>query len=151
MQAHDALRIRLSPNRLPDELLATDRIMLRWAASVGDGLTDPAWTELVRSRVPELSWDVAIIVDQTIMRAQPREYREVVTMWYRSSAPRMVIAERLRVREDEVYVCWQGALAYFRRFFGTSPNNELRRLSEITPRERLAYVRGALTQQTELA
>lgn len=141
----DTPTLRLSPNELPAELLTTDRILLRWAASIGDGKNDASWQELVRAKVPELPFDVAIVVDKLVLRAPP-SYRLVTELWYRTPSPREVIGMRLGVSRHEVYNRWRLALYHFRRHFETSPLTALRNLAipEITARA--AVVRECLTE-----
>lgn len=141
--------LRLSPNELPAELLTTDRILLRWAASVGDGTDDAAkWTELVRAKVPELPFDVAIIVDKLVMRAPP-SYRLVTELWYRTPSPREVIGLRLGVSRHEVYNRWRLALFHYRRHFEGSPLAALRNLAIPDIPARAAVVRQSLTEPSD--
>ncbi len=140
----EEVTVKLSPNKLPDELLATDRILLRWARSVGDGMQDPAWYEYVRSQCDALPDEVAIIVDQLVLRSC--EHRLVTELWYRSPQPREIIARRIGVGNATVYIHWHGALYYFRRFFEMSPNSTLRRLAEADVRQHLRYVQRCMVR-----
>lgn len=136
--------LKLSPNKVPPRLLPTDRILWRWAASVGDCLNDdPAWQELIRANVPPLPDDVAIVVDQLILRS-PKGYRQVVELWYRSSHPREIIAAKLHVSEANMYTCWHVALGHLCGHFENSPLGQLRRLAGIDIDGRLKFVHGVL-------
>lgn len=135
---------KLSPNHVPDELVLTDRILLRWAASVGDCLEDDStWQELIRAKVTPLADDVAIVVDQLVLRS-PKGHRKVVELWYRKPDPREVIARKLRVREDEVRLCWSLALQHFRGHFESSPLRALQKLAGIEVQGNFRFVRGVL-------
>jgi hypothetical protein len=112
---------------LVSELIGTDRILTRWAVSVGDGLRDQPWQEVTRSQVPVLNDQVAIVVDQLILRSPPRT-RELTELWYRTPLPREALAKKLHVHRDTLYVRWNAALHYFRGRFESSPLSELRRL-----------------------
>lgn len=139
--------LKISPNELPPELLPTDRILLRWAASVGDGSKeDPAWQEIIRARFTQLPDSVAIVVDQLVLRSP---YRTLTELWYRTPQPREVIAQRMRLNEDKVYPCWRAALKHYRAFFETSPLCDLRKLATLDIRSRLDFVRGAMDRALE--
>jgi hypothetical protein len=111
--------------KVVSELKATDWILQRWAVSVGDGLYDAPWTDVPQSRVPVLNDQLAIAVDQLILRAGPKTSR-LIGYWYRTALPKTVIAERIGCCRDTIYVRWNAALHYFRGRFLESPLSELR-------------------------
>jgi hypothetical protein len=130
-----ALQIRLSrrDNGMPDMLLGTDRILKRWAVSIGDGTEDFAWMEIAKSRYPQLDDQMAIVVDQLVLRA-PRHDRRVVELWYRRPDDDLAdIARALNVRRAAVKAHWQTSLGYFRARFLESPLSRLREMAATHP------------------
>ncbi len=114
--------------KLPDDLILTDVVLQRWAASIGDGLTtERQWEDLAKARMPQLDFDTAIVVDQLVLRA-PRHTRKLTELWYRTPAPREAIAHRLGIDRRTVYRHWQTGLEHFRIHFETSPLFSLRKL-----------------------
>jgi hypothetical protein len=107
------------------ELKAIDWIFRRWAASVGDGLYDAPWEEVQISRVPPLNDHTAIVVDQMVMRSGDKT-KKLMSFWYRTALPKTVIAQRIGVSRDGVYLRWNAALWYFRDRFITCPLSDLR-------------------------
>lgn len=128
---------------LTPELIGTDRVLQRWAVSVGDGLHDLPWQEVTRSQVPVLDDQMAIVVDQLILRAPPRT-RELTELWYRTPLPREALARKLHVHRDTLYVRWNASLSYFRSRFESSPLSALRRLclTDIANNSTLEYKRS---------
>lgn len=107
------------------DLKTTDWIMHRWAASIGDGLYDVPWDDVPRSKVPPLNDQTAIVVDQLIMQSGPNT-KKLMGLWYRTNLPKTVIARRIGVHRDTIYVHWNAALWYFRDKFISSPLSDLR-------------------------
>lgn len=126
--------------KLVDELIPTDRILQRWAVSVGDGLHDQPWADIHITKVPRLDDQMAIVVDQLVLRSSPNT-RKLVELWYRTPVPKETIARKIRVDPDVVYVQWNSALRYFRDRFSQSPLTSLRALCEINveARSRVVY------------
>jgi hypothetical protein len=92
-------------------LRITDRILQRWAVSVGDGLPN-AWAANPVAQPPPLPDDLAIDVDQEVMRA-PAHVRTVIRCWYRRSDPFSEIAAAFNYkRRESVYGAYRHALAY---------------------------------------
>lgn len=142
-----ATEVNLGPNRLPIELIATDRILLSWAASVGDGSDNSfAWQEVRRAKVPPLTFDAAIVVDQLVCRSP---YRQLTELWYRKPDPREAIARRLGIPENTIYPLWKSALRLFKYRFEACPLSDLRKL--VAADHRAAFVRGVLARKVELA
>jgi hypothetical protein len=111
--------------RVTSELRATDWVLQRWAASVGDGLLDVPWEDVPVSRVPVLNDQTAIVVDQLIMRSGDKTKR-LVGYWYRTALPKVAIAKKIGVSHDGIYLRWNAALWYFRERFIQSPLSDLR-------------------------
>jgi hypothetical protein len=114
----------------PAEYATTDRILQRWAVSIGTGL--PGWDEGRQSRVPPLDDPTAIVVDQLILRS-PERTRLLVRWWYCTRAPQSVIAERLGISERNVVKGWLLCLHFMRHRFSESnhaPLLELLRLRD---------------------
>ena len=124
--------------RLVDDLIPTDRILHRWARSVGIGLRDCPWDEVPFNRAPELDDQTAIVVDQLILRSPARKLTE---LWYRTSMPGREIARRIRCDEDSLVLRWNAALWHYKGHFESSPLSSLRRLcvSDIADRARVVY------------
>lgn len=100
---------------VPPEFAATDRILLRWAASVGSGLKsegDPAEA----TGYPPLPDDQAILVDRAIQFA-PDAQRQFVVLWYKTPMPRSQIAMRLGISRSTLYVERNAMLSYFQQRF----------------------------------
>jgi hypothetical protein len=115
----------MNPVKIVSALKATDWILHRWAASVGDGLYDAPWDDVPVSKVPLLNDQTAIVVDQLIMRSDERTKR-LIGYWYRTSLPKTVIARRLGVGRDTIYARWNASLWYLRERFIASPLSDLR-------------------------
>jgi hypothetical protein len=113
--------------KLVDELIPVDRILQRWAVSVGDGIYDQPWDFIPQSKVPVLDDQTAIVVDQLVLRS-PVMTRKLVELWYRTPVPRVVLARKISVDPDGLDLHWNAALHYFRRRFTDSPLSNLRRM-----------------------
>jgi hypothetical protein len=100
----------------PLEFVTTDRICQRWAVSVGLGLPTEKWQDSIRSRPPPLDDDVAIVVDQTILRL-PESTKRVVTKWYRTDLPNTVIAKQLNLTPATLIVAWHLSLNFLQHKF----------------------------------
>jgi hypothetical protein len=112
---------------VPADCICTDRVLLRWAVSIGDGTGNTSWFDLPRGGLTALDDQTAIVVDQLILRS-PRFTRKVTELWYRSPAPREAIAKRLGCRLSYAYDYWADALVYFRGHFRDSPLSNLRNM-----------------------
>ncbi len=115
----------MNPIKVVSALKATDWILHRWAASTGDGLHDAPWEDVPQSRVPVLNDQTAIVVDQLVMRS-PDKTKRLIGYWYRTPLPKTVIAQKIGVDRDTIYVRWNAALWYFRDRFVSSPLSDLR-------------------------
>jgi hypothetical protein len=105
--------------QLDEELMPTDRIMQRWAVSIGSGFATDEWDDRPVSRPPPLDDATAIVVDQSIMKGSPR-YSRIVRSWYKTPAPSATIAESLGLSRSGLYLEWRCSLFYFRsRFIGS--------------------------------
>lgn len=110
--------------QLDAELMPTDRILQRWAASVGNGLPSDYWDDSPKSRPPPLDEETAIIVDQVVLHA-PRRQQVVIRQWYKTSGASSVIAETLGVSRTGLYLEWRAALGYVRNRLAETRNSEL--------------------------
>jgi hypothetical protein len=131
------------------ELRATDWILQRWAASVGDGLLDVPWEDVPVSRVPVLNDHTAIVVDQLIMRSGDKTKR-LVGYWYRTALPKTAIAKKIGVSQDGVYLRWNAALWYFRDRFISSPLSDLRLAATVDVSDELTARRRGLATKSDL-
>jgi len=112
---------------LPRELITTDRVLQRWAASIGTGMPSDEWDDQPRARPVPLPDDVAIDVDQCVLTSPPRT-RECITRWYKTPQPAEVIARKLRVSARNLYRYHAIALNFMRYKFEGYGNAELTRL-----------------------
>jgi DNA-directed RNA polymerase specialized sigma24 family protein len=100
----------------PAEFATTDRICQRWAVSVGLGVQSDKWQDSARSRPPPLDDDMAIIVDQIILKL-PEKTKRVVVKWYRTDLPNGTIAEQLRLTPENLIVAWHLSLNFLQHKF----------------------------------
>ena len=110
---------RLSPLDIDLDLLSADRILQRWARSVGCGMPEAEW-DGTQSRPTELPSDAAVWVDQYVC-SRPDRMRKFLHSWYRGQDSSAVIAKRFGVGRDAVYMLWRGYLAVSRDIFLTIP------------------------------
>lgn len=111
--------------KVVSELKSTNWILQRWAVSVGDGLYDAPWDDVPREQVSPLSDQMAIVVDQLVLRSG-KKTRQLIGYWYRTPLPKTAIAKKIGVDRDTIYLQWNSALWYFRGQFVASPLSELR-------------------------
>ena len=113
---------------LEADLLSTDRILQRWAASIGDGIGSEMWEDRPIARAPQLDWDIAIIVDQIICRSPPTTKR-IIKAWYKTPLPVTKIAKtlapKLSMTTKGVYVSWRLALLFLKHRFEGARNQSL--------------------------
>lgn len=132
MHDHAVLKtIAGEPSRFCIErnLITTDRVLQRWAVSIGIGLPLEEWDDQPRAKPPPLSDDVAIEVDQCILKSPPRT-KDLVTRWYKTPQPAEVISRHLKMSARNVYRMHSVCLEFMRwKFLGTG-NSELKRLIE---------------------
>lgn len=107
-------------NTLDPELVPTDRMMQRWAVSVGSGLPQDVegWDDKPISKPPPLDDETAITVDR-IVQQLGEKYRRLAVSWYKSAKPRQSIAYELAIPRSSMYLEWRAMLWYLRgRFQG---------------------------------
>lgn len=112
---------------LPRNLMTTDRVLQRWAVSTGSGLPSDEWDDTPKAKLPPLSDDVAIDVDQCVI-SSPTRTREIVTRWYKTPEPAEVIAGKLKISRSNLYIHRDLALNFMRWKFERCGNAELTRL-----------------------
>lgn len=102
------------------ELETTHRILLRWAVSQGSGLPTDTWDDDPKARESPLDDETAIKVDRIIQHDLTTKYLHLVVLWYKSPAPREVIARRMGLPgRSSLYPEWRACLSYLRgRFQG---------------------------------
>lgn len=118
--------------QLDEELMPTDRVLQRWAVSVGMGLATQEWDDRPVSRPPPLDDATAIVVDQAILRGTPR-YRALVRGWYKTPTPSTTIAEALGLSRAGLYLEWRCSLFYFRHEFKQTGHRDLVLMLEDLP------------------
>lgn len=99
--------------------MPADRVLQRWARSVGCGMPDTEW-DGTQSRPNELPPDAAIWVDRYVCSRADR-MRKFLHSWYRGQDASAVIARRFNVGRDEVYALWRATLIVARRDFLAEP------------------------------
>lgn len=133
MYARSALRVMLDdsyvPAALPRELIAPDRIMLRWAVSNGSGLPSEDWDDRPVSRIPPLDDGTAVVVDQIVLHSPPKT-QKFVRLWYKSPIPVRLIADRMHMPPRRAYQTLGVVLHYLRWRFQESKYPDLVRILE---------------------
>jgi hypothetical protein len=109
---------------VPPEFATADRILQRWAVSVGMGLPTDVWMDGVASRPPPLDDETSIVVDQAVLKS-PEKTRRVIVKWYRTQLPQAVIAEQLNLTERTLTVAWKLSLNYLQWRFVESKHQPL--------------------------
>ena len=105
--------------KLKDEsLLATHRVLERWAVSIGSGLPAEEWNDVPKSRPPPLPDDLAVEVDQIVCRS-PRRWRKLIRSFYCTPRPTEVIAKEQQCSVSHVSAFWHDSLRYVRGEFVT--------------------------------
>ena len=131
MKADAALRAITSdePVRFafPRELIGTDRVLQRWAVSIGSGLPSEEWDDTPKAKPPPLPDDVAIMVDQIVLDAPPKTHI-LMMRWYKSPDPVEVIGKRIGVSGRSVHRAHAGSLYYMRDRFESTGDPTLIRL-----------------------
>jgi hypothetical protein len=113
---------------LGQELIATDRILQRWAVSIGMGLPTERWDDRRPSKPPPLDDDAAIVVDQIVLRSPPRTQR-LVREWYKTPLPSIRIAQNLGIKSRRaLYTSWQLSLNFLKWKFECSNNATIHNL-----------------------
>lgn len=102
------------------ELESVHRVMLRWAAGQGSGLPTENWDDTPKSKEPPLDDETAIKVDRIVQHDLTTKYLLLVLGWYKSPAPREVIAKRMGLPgRSSLYPEWRAILYYLKgRFQG---------------------------------
>lgn len=102
----------LRPATCPAEFATTDRVCQRWASSVGMGVQSDKWQDCeLRSKAPPLDDDVAIVVDQVIMKL-PERTKRVIVKWYRTDLPNITIAQQLNLTPGTLVTAWHISLNF---------------------------------------
>lgn len=134
MKTSTTLRTLLSdrpqPFALPREVIGTDRVLQRWAVSVGSGLPTDEWDDNPKAKPPPLPDEVAIIVDKIVLAAPPKT-ETLIMRWYKSPDPAEVIGKRIGVSPSSVYRALASSLYYMRDRFESSGDLTLCRLIRI--------------------
>lgn len=119
-KAADISRFHLGVSKsLPTELFTTDRVLKRWAVSVGTGLPEDKWDDTRKARLSPLDDDTAIVVDQIIC-SSPEQTKQLIVLWYKTPHPVSEIARRLNMRHESAYRGHAVVLYYQKwRFIGS--------------------------------
>lgn len=124
----------VAPGSLEAELVATDRILQRWAVSIGTGLPTERWDDRPISKPLPLDDDTAIVVDQIILKCPPRT-RRIVKAWYRTPAPVHIIAEEMRMSRRGLYTAWRLSLNFLKLKFEMANHPPLQNLLHVRTME----------------
>jgi hypothetical protein len=100
--------------QLDEELMPADRIMQRWAVSIGNGMPSEDWELQPKSRPTALDDESSMIVDHLVQRA-PIRYRMLLLPWYKGTGSSTTIQEKLGVTRHGLYLEWRCALFYMRQ------------------------------------
>jgi hypothetical protein len=107
------------------DLLATDRVLQRWASSVGTDLPVEDWDIPPIAKLPPLDDETAIVVDQIILRS-PMRVRRLVIPWYKGKGSSTTIAEKLGIGTwDALHWEWRVTLKWLREQFMNSEHMDL--------------------------
>jgi len=109
----------LRRNAMDPELMPTNRLMERWAVSVGGGLPTKDWDDSPRSRPPPLDDETAVKIDRIVQALRPRQHRLAV-LWWKTPTPAEAVASELGLSSrSNIYPHVNGLLQYLRgRFHG---------------------------------
>ena len=100
-------------NSLQPALQPTNRILLRWAEGMGDGLPNPD-AEIRETHYDTLPPDVKEKVDGIVFGSP---WEMLTRKWYRTSLSIKGLADALHVSRSQIYVDWQSSLWYYRGRF----------------------------------
>jgi hypothetical protein len=110
------------------EIMTVDRVLWRWAASVGTNLPETDWDDVPRVRLPPLDDASAIVVDQAILRA-PIRAKTLVLLWYKGNGASTVMCQKLGLESRAaLYTLWRATLWHFRAALLESECPELRQM-----------------------
>lgn len=112
---------------LEPELVPVDRILQRWAVAIGHGLPTEAWDDRRKSLPPPLDDELAVIVDQLVLRS-PGKTKRIIFAWYKSPVPVASLAKSLSMSRQSLYVAWRLSLNYMRWRFESAGNKALARI-----------------------
>lgn len=102
----------IRPAVVPAEFATTDRILQRWAVSVGTGLQSDQWQDMpVRSRPPPLDDHTAILVDWIVMKSPPKT-KAIIMKLYRTDLPNREVARLLNLTQATLQVAWEMSLLF---------------------------------------
>lgn len=131
MYARSVLKVMLDeafvPGVVEHELIRTDRVLQRWAVSIGLGLPTEEWDDRPVSRVPPLDDGTAIVVDQIILKSPPKT-RHLTKQWYKTPTPSVQIAMDLNMSRRSLEKAWNVSLHYFKWKFEGSGHSDLLKL-----------------------
>lgn len=109
---------------LGPDLLPADRVLQRWAASVGDGLPMESWEETPKSRMPALDDPTCIVVDQIVMHS-PKRVKDMMIPLYKGTGSMTTLRRKLKLDIAGFYCDWRVNLMYFRVQCQKSGNRDL--------------------------
>ena len=133
MYAASALKAmlgRATTGTVPTELIPIDRIMQRWAVSVGLGLPSEVWDDSPAARPPPLDDDTATVVDQIVLRC-PAKTRRVLNDWYRRPVPTAELAKEFGMSPRSLQKAHALALNFVRWRFEESRHITLLKLLRV--------------------
>jgi hypothetical protein len=119
--------IRAEPKKvgqIDPELMPTDRIMQRWAVSIGSGMPSEEWEQAPKARPTALDDESSTIIDQIVLHA-PQRYRLLLLPWYKGTGSSTTIQARLGVTRYGLYFEWRCSLFYVRQEIRRSEHQDL--------------------------
>jgi hypothetical protein len=107
------LHARRRQNSLHPQLAPTDRMLLRWGESGGNGLPNPE-ADIRETHYDPLPPDLQQRVDDIVAHSP---WEALTRRWYRTNLPVKDLAEQLCIPRRQIYYDWNSALWYYRGRF----------------------------------
>lgn len=100
-------------NALPLVLAMTDRLLLRWGESGGNGLPN-AEADIRETHYDPLPPDLHERVDDIVADSP---WETLTRRWYRMNITPRQLADEMRIGKTQLYADWKSSLWYFRGRF----------------------------------
>lgn len=112
------------------EFLTTNRILERWAVDSNSGLPTDEWDDTPHARAVSLDPDTWLAVDKEV-RTLPESNRKLVVYWYCKPWPTDVVAQKLRLTRENVYVAHGLVLNFMKYRLEKTGNRTIQRLLKL--------------------
>lgn len=100
-------------NALPPMLTGTDRLLLRWGESGGNGLPNPE-AEVRETHYDPLPADLQEMVDDIVSNSP---WETLTRRWYRMNITPRQLADEMCIGKTQLYTDWKSSLWYYRGRF----------------------------------